>query len=260
MPMTLMQRIRILPLLVIVSLLTLGVRISEFASGLNASGIAFAQETVNEPVPPLPGQDHGDVPAGAPDKMAPAEAVATDEHAAEDTTIHGSEAAPPMVGPGEESGKAMTEQEWRDATESDYEYSEVRAELFRDLSKRREEIEQKEKALAAREALLLAAERELDQKTRELTALKAQIEGLMKDQTDEEKARIESLVQIYEGMKAKDAARIFNTLDMDVLIQVMSRMSERKSAPILAEMNSDRARTVTVLLSQQKQLPSLPQQ
>jgi flagellar motility protein MotE (MotC chaperone) len=256
--MTLMQRIRILPLLVIVSLLSLGVRVGEFATGLGSSGVAFAQQEVDEPVPPLPGGDAAhDEPATPP--------ADSEDHAAEQPeTVQGSDAAPPMHAPGADASpdtpKAMTEQEWRDATESDYEYSEVRAELFRDLSKRREEIEKREKALAAREALLLAAERELDQKTRELTGLKAEIEGLLKDQSDEEQARIGSLVQIYEGMKSKDAARIFNTLDMDVLIQVMSRMSERKSAPILAEMDSERARTVTVLLSQQKQLPTLPQQ
>ena len=58
-------------------------------------------------------------------------------------------------------------------------------------------------------------------------------------------------------MKAKDAARIFNTLDVDVLLNVISRMSERKSAPILAEMDADRARTVTILLAQQRQVPGM---
>jgi flagellar motility protein MotE (MotC chaperone) len=58
-------------------------------------------------------------------------------------------------------------------------------------------------------------------------------------------------------MKPKDAARILNTLETDILIAVMERMSERKSAPILAEMDSDRARQVTTLLAERKQLPNL---
>ena len=61
-------------------------------------------------------------------------------------------------------------------------------------------------------------------------------------------------------MKAKDAANIFNTLDMDILISVMGRMSERKLAPILAEMNPDRARSVTIFLAEQKSQPTLPNQ
>ena len=136
----------------------------------------------------------------------------------------------------------------------------MQQELYQDLSRRREELDGRERALVTREAFLEAAERELNQKLRELTALKNEIESLMQEQSEEQQERINSLVRIYEGMKAKDAARIFNTLDMDVLISVMARMSERKSAPILAEMSADRARTVTILLAQQNQIPTLPPQ
>ena len=56
-----------------------------------------------------------------------------------------------------------------------------------------------------------------------------EIQDLLKQQSEEEKARIASLVKIYEGMKPKDAARIFNTLDTDILLDVVGKMSERKS-------------------------------
>jgi flagellar motility protein MotE (MotC chaperone) len=132
--------------------------------------------------------------------------------------------------------------------------------LYRDLTKRREDLEKREKTLATREALLEAAEREMDQKVRELTGLRTEIEGLLNKQSEEEKARAESLVRIYEGMKAKDAARIFNSLDTDALLMVLTKMSERKSSPILAEMDAERARTITIMMSQQQQLPQLPPQ
>ena len=262
--MTFWQRIRILPLLVIVAMLSFAVRLGEFATGLSSAGSAFAQEEVNEPVPPMPAKDEAvkdeaatppeektaEKPAGQADEKAdvPAEEKPADAAA----TAKTEDAAPAAEG---EKGT-----EWRDATETEYEHSEVRAELFRDLSKRRQQIAEQEKALSAREALLLAAERELDAKLRELTGLRTEIEGLLKQQSDEEKARIASLVLVYENMKAKDAARVFNTLDMDVLLEVMSAMSERKIAPIMAEMNPERARAVTVLLSQKNKLPELPPQ
>ena len=84
-------------------------------------------------------------------------------------------------------------------------------------------------------------------------------ENLLENQSEEEKARIVSLVKIYEGMKPKDAARIFDTLDLDILVSVVSQMSERKLSPVLAAMNPERARTVTIMLAEQKRLPSLPQ-
>ena len=132
-------------------------------------------------------------------------------------------------------------------------------ELFSDLAKRRKDIEAREKELVMREALLKAAQAELEQKTNELNTIKVDIENLLKQQTEQEDKRIASLVKIYEGMKAKDAAKIFNDLDMDVLLQVLTNMSERKSAPIIAAMNADKARDVTILLAEKNKLPDLPQ-
>lgn len=147
--------------------------------------------------------------------------------------------------------------EWKDSSDNDLEYSAVNMQLFEDLAKRRKELEGREKELATRAALLQAAERNLDQKYKELNDLRSEVKDLLKQQSDEETARIASLVKIYEGMKAKDAARIFDTLDMDVLLQVIGQMSERKSAPIIASMNPERARSVTIMLAEQKALPTL---
>ncbi|PZQ48461.1 MAG: flagellar protein FlbB [Micavibrio aeruginosavorus] len=155
-------------------------------------------------------------------------------------------------------GDPPAKSDWKGADDVDEEYSDVKMELFSDLSKRRKDLDSKEKELVMREALLKAGQAELEQKYKELTTIKSDIEELLKKQTEQEDQRIASLVKIYEGMKAKDAARIFNSLEMDVLLQVMTKMSERKSAPILAAMDPDKARNVTVMLSEQNKLPDLP--
>lgn len=260
--MTLMQRLRILPLLVLVASLALLVRVGEFAVGIDRAGTAFAQQEVDRQPPPLPGAEADALPPDmlqTPDSES-AEEMTAEKSAADDKTM--SEDNPEQAGaapeiPSDTHGEKV---EWKDATESEFDYSEVRAGLYKDLAERRKELETRERALATREAILEAAERELDQKIREMTAVRNEIEGLLQQQSDEEKARVGSLVRIYEGMKAKEAARIFDTLDMDVLISVISRMSERKSAPILAEMTPERARAVTILLAQQKQIPDIPPQ
>ena len=64
-----------------------------------------------------------------------------------------------------------------------------------------------------------------------------------------------SLVRIYENMKPKDAARIFEVLDLDTLLMVAERMNERKLAPVMAQMNSERTKEVTVELTRARQLP-----
>ena len=141
----------------------------------------------------------------------------------------------------------------------DMDYSDSEIEILQSLAKRREDLRKKEAALQQKEALLAAAEKQLETKMVEMGELRAEIENLLGQQQEEQEARINSLVRMYETMKAKDAARIFDTLEMDVLISVMGRMSERRAAPILAEMNSEIARTVTIKLAEQKKLPEMPE-
>jgi flagellar motility protein MotE (MotC chaperone) len=227
--MRLASRLRLIPLLILVSLMSFAVRMGEVMTGFSdLSGAAFAVES---------GRGEG-AQADEPETQASA------QEAAEEEAIDAAE-----------EGEVI---DWQDAGDGAMELSGVTMELFEDLSARRQELDAREQQLIAREALMQAAEQELDQKYRELQILKGQLESLLKEQSEEEEARIQSLVKIYEGMKSGDAARIFNTLDIDILVQVMSRMSERKLSPILADMSPERARAVTIILAQQKQLPSLP--
>jgi flagellar motility protein MotE (MotC chaperone) len=134
-------------------------------------------------------------------------------------------------------------------------FSAAEIEVLQALSRRRDELERREKTLAEREALLTAAGQEVDRKIAELNKLKEEIEKLLGQQQSMEEGRILSLVKIYEAMKPKEAATIFNTLDMDVLISVVSRMNERKTSPILASMDPEKARLVTIRLAEMRQLP-----
>lgn len=141
-------------------------------------------------------------------------------------------------------------------------FSDAEIDVLQSLAKRREALEKREKELATREALLNVAEAEVDNKIAELKTLRTEIEKLLGKQSDVQENRLRSLVKIYENMKPQEAARIMNTLEMEVLLDVIGRMSERRSAPILANMTPDRARAVTIRLAEQRKLPelNLPQQ
>lgn len=148
----------------------------------------------------------------------------------------------------------------RNFLDEEVNFSSGEVEILQSLSKRRDNLEKREQLLDQREALLTVAEQQIDNKMKELASLRGEIEELLGKQQSEQEDRIKSLVKMYETMKAKDAARIFDTLEMDVLLSVMSRMSERKAAPVLAQMSAERAQTVTIKLAEQKQLPTLPKE
>lgn len=127
--------------------------------------------------------------------------------------------------------------------------------VLQNLSRRRAEIEARARELDSREALIAAAEARVDKKLAEIKAIEAKIGEAQKARSQEEDARLTRLVNVYETMKPVDAATIFNTLDFPVLIEVMSRMKERKVAPVLAAMNPDVAKALTVALATRKEEP-----
>ena len=131
--------------------------------------------------------------------------------------------------------------------------------LLQSLAARRGELDQREASIVEREALLTVAEQRLDEKLAELRALREDLEGMLDQLDEEQEEHLQSLVRIYENMRPGDAARIFDGLDMDVLLQVLQRMSERKTAPILAAMQPERAREVTAELALRRQLPEIPE-
>lgn len=136
-------------------------------------------------------------------------------------------------------------------------YSATELEILKSLSKRREELDKRDNELLQRQALLDAAEKQVDVKIAELKQLSSEIELLLDKQHGMEEQQLKSLVKIYESMKPKDAARIFDTLEMEILLEVLDRMSERKSAPIFASMNAERAREVTIKLAGKQKLPDI---
>ena len=64
---------------------------------------------------------------------------------------------------------------------------------------------------------------------------------------------------MYEGMKAKDAAKIFERLDMKVLLDVASQINPRRMSDILPQMSPESAERLTIELANRANgIPSKP--
>jgi flagellar motility protein MotE (MotC chaperone) len=113
------------------------------------------------------------------------------------------------------------------------------------LSARRDELEQRARELEMRAALLEAAEKRLAERTAELKALEEKVGKLVDENNTAEQQQFVGLVAMYETMKPKEAATIFNQLDMPVLLGVVKAMNPRKVAPILARMEPLKAKALT---------------
>jgi flagellar motility protein MotE (MotC chaperone) len=124
------------------------------------------------------------------------------------------------------------------------------------LRARRAEIEAREAALAQREMLVAAVERRLTGRLEELAALQQRLEAEARSRNERTEQGWRQMVRLYEGMRPRDAAGIFDDLDMPVLIQVVDRMREAKAAPVLAAMRPERARLVTTELARHRSRPN----
>lgn len=120
---------------------------------------------------------------------------------------------------------------------------------------RRAEIEARERLIAEREAVLAAAERRMAQRVDELTTLQRRLESLEKSGRERDENNWTGLVKLYESMRPRDAAEIFNDLDMPVLVQVVHRMKEAKAATVMAAMVPDKARALTSELARLRAAP-----
>lgn len=136
-------------------------------------------------------------------------------------------------------------------------FSKSEIEVLERLVERRAELDRRGEELDMRDNLLKATEARIDEKITKLKEMETTLNSLLKLHDEQEKAQMESLVKIYEKMKPKDAARIFNDLEMDILIDVASSIKEAKMAAILAAMNSSRANKLTVELATRRQLPGV---
>ena len=127
------------------------------------------------------------------------------------------------------------------------------------LAKRRAALDARTKALDMRADLLEAAEKRVDAKIADLKSLQSQIQALLGKRDAAEKAQVTALVKVYSAMKPRDAARIFNTLDEQVLLGVAREMKPDSLAAIMAAMQPQQAQDLTVKMANRLTLPNRPE-
>jgi len=177
---------------------------------------SWAQENLNFPTgrddPDITGSTHGE-PKEAPKPAAP-------ESKPEGTPVKMDESQPQVSA----SERAILER----------------------LQSRRQEIEARQREIDIRESLLKSAEKRIEGKVEEMKAVESRITATQAEQKAAEAQRLKGLVTMYEGMKPKDAARVFDRLEMGVLIEIASAIAPRKMSDILGLMSSEAAERLTV--------------
>ena len=211
------QRFRLFPIVIVTALGVLGFKTADFlrndAVSLSSINVALAQEKPAEKPPES---------AAAPAEMKKGGDVAAKDKGKKDQT------------PQEQVVTNLSQSE---------------VALLESLSKRRKELDQREKKLDLQMTLLQAAEKRIDGKISTLEKIRDEINEQNAQQKKLQEGKFKKLVSIYEGMKPKEAARILSRLDARVVLQVAERIAPRKMSAILAKMDPDAAERLTVQLA-----------
>jgi flagellar motility protein MotE (MotC chaperone) len=117
------------------------------------------------------------------------------------------------------------------------------------LQSRRQEIEARQREIDIRESLLKEAEKRIQTKVDQMKAFEAKAQSEKDQKADADNARFKGIVTMYEGMKPKDAAKVFDRLEMPVLIEIASQIAPRKMSDIMGQMQPDSAERLTVELA-----------
>ena len=205
------------------------------AAGENAAaGTTTSTPAASAPAVPA-------APTAAPTQAAPAPAQTTAGDAAASTDAAGAAAA--------------------DSTFDPLTLTKAEIDVLRQLARRRDELDARARALDDREALLKATEQKIAAQAKQMEQMKAEYEQAKTARDDAAEANLRRLVTVYESMKPEEAARIFETMEGAVLLDVVTRMGERRLAPILAQMSPAKAQALTIAMANRRTIvpPAPPQ-
>lgn len=216
---------------------------------------AEAEADPSEPEAPPSATDLAEAPAA---DATPAETPTADAAAPTEGTAAPADVAPADGDAAAASADAAAEGEVVDPNnpvttvrppEYQPEGSKSETTILQTLSGRRSELDKREDDLMLRLKLLEAAEQRLQKRVDELKSIETQITAARQTEETGAEERVKSLVTMYENMKPKAAAAVFDTLDLPILLDLAKTMQPKKMAAILAQMSPTNAARLTTALA-----------
>ncbi len=123
------------------------------------------------------------------------------------------------------------------------------AELLAALSSREQRLTEREQQMRERQQLLDEATRALDEKLIELNAAENSLRATIALATSAAEDDIMQLVNVYQAMKPKDAALLFEEMAPDFAVGFLGRMTPDAAARILSGLSPETAYAFSAVLA-----------
>jgi flagellar motility protein MotE (MotC chaperone) len=116
---------------------------------------------------------------------------------------------------------------------------------FAKLNDRKKEIDLREEELNRLEAELQNQKKELEAKMKKLEETRGQISTTLEDRVKVDEQKVDTLVQMYSNMKPSNAAKIIETIDEDLAVEVLGKMKKKNAAEIMNLLKPEKAQVLS---------------
>lgn len=112
---------------------------------------------------------------------------------------------------------------------------------FMKLNERKRELDAREEELNRVETELAAQKSELEKRLNDLEQTRKQISTVLEEKVQADDKKIDNLVQMYSNMKPQQAAKVFESIDEDLAVEILARMKRKPAAEIMNLVKSEKA-------------------
>lgn len=128
--------------------------------------------------------------------------------------------------------------------------------FIKDFQERKKQLDLKEEELKKLEAELASQRENIDKKIDEVENIRKKITQQLEDRVKADEQKIDTLVQVYSQMKPPQAAKVFESIDEDLAVEVLTKMKKKNAAEILNLLKPDRAQNLSEKFAGYRRKPS----
>lgn len=173
------------------------------------------------------------------------------------TSTVAAESAVPTAAKATEASAKPTESKTDEALETKSVTDEVvDFNFIKDFQERKKQLDLREEELKKLEAEMLVQKESIDKKLEEVENIRKQISQQLEERVKADEQKIDTLVQVYSQMKPQQAAKVFETIDEDLAVEVLTKMKKKNAADILNLLKADRAQSLSEKYAGYKRKPA----
>ena len=117
------------------------------------------------------------------------------------------------------------------------------------LDQKEAELARKEQSLQEKEHQLAQMKQDIEKKLQELIAIQKEIQASREEKAQAADAKVRSLAQIYGSMKPKEAAKLLENMEENLVVTIIASMKASEAASVLSAMDNKKAAKISEALT-----------